>query len=628
MANKVQSLEDLKRLKEEGKTRIFPEKIKISVQRATCGRASGADDIYNTIEREIGDRDVILENAGCIGFCQREPMVNLFIPGFRPVVYSDLSPDIVMKHLKSWFSGTLPKENSLGQLGNEYYDNLKVSPKSVSGIKNFQDIDFFKKQKKTVLKNSGFINPFQITEYIARGGYSSLFHVLTDVTPEELIEDILKSGLRGRGGGGFLTGVKWKYCRAAHGSPKYLICNADEGDPGAYMDRAVLESDPFSVIEGMTIGAYAIGSSQGYIYVRAEYPLAVETLRNAIGEARKYGFLGNNIFGTNFSFDITINRGGGAFVCGESTALMASIEGKIGEPRVKHIHTVEAGLREKPTVLNNVETWANVPAIIAMSSDAYRSIGTEGSKGTKVFSLVGNIACNGLVEVPMGISLREMIFDIGGGIPGGKRFKAVQTGGPSGGCIPEDRLDMAVDFDELTKVGSMMGSGGMIVMDENACMVDVARYFLSFLVEESCGKCTPCREGIYQLYSILNRITAGEGQEGDIELMEELSEMVKDASLCALGKTAPNPVMTTLRYFRDEYERHIRDKKCPAGVCKALFEYRVIEAKCKACEVCKKSCPHGAIEGQKEAVHRVIQEECVRCGICYNVCPFDAIEKV
>jgi NADH:ubiquinone oxidoreductase subunit F (NADH-binding)/(2Fe-2S) ferredoxin/NAD-dependent dihydropyrimidine dehydrogenase PreA subunit len=628
ITKKVMSKEDLDTLKEEGKNRIFPDSLKIAVQMATCGRASGADKIYNFIQNEVKDKDIILENAGCLGLCQLEPMVNVFIPGFNPVVYSNVSTDTLKKFIPSWISGTYIKENILGQLGREYYEELDIRLKSPPGIKKITENGFFKKQKKIVLRNSGFINPFQITEYIARGGYYSLLNVLNNFTSEDVIEEILKSGLRGRGGGGFPTGVKWKYCRAAHGSPKYVICNADEGDPGAYMDRAVLEGDPFSILEGMTIGAYAIGSSEGYIYVRSEYPLAVGTLRNTISEARRHGLLGENIFGSDFSFDIKINRGGGAFVCGESTALMASIEGKVGEPRVKHIHTVEAGLREKPTVLNNVETWANVPKIITKGYEEYVKIGTEGSKGTKVFSLVGNISNNGLVEIPMGIKLREMIFDIGGGIPNGKKFKAVQTGGPSGGCIPENHLDMSVDFDELTKVGSMMGSGGMIVMDENTCMVDVARYFLSFLVEESCGKCTPCREGTYQLYKILERITKGDGQEGDIELLEELSEMIKDASLCALGKTAPNPVLSTIRYFRDEYEKHIKDKKCPAGVCKALFEYRIIENKCTACGLCKKHCPQNAIEGEKNVPHRIVQERCTKCGICYSVCKFDAIEKV
>jgi len=620
---------NLEALKKEGIRKIFPDKIKISVQMATCGKASGAEQIYNTIEKTVSSNDhIILGKTGCIGLCQFEPMVNVFVPGYRPVVYSSVSPKIVEKLLPSWLSGNLPKEQALGMLGDEFFSDLDIKLKDVPGIDYLNNLNFFKKQKKIVLRNSGFIDPSDICEYIARGGFFSVANVLESFTPEEVIEEIIKSGLRGRGGGGFPTGMKWKSCRETEVLPRYVICNADEGDPGAYMDRATLEGDPFSVLEGMIIGAYAVGSSEGYIYVRAEYPLAVETLRNAIKEAKRYGFLGNNIFGNDFSFDIKINKGGGAFVCGESTALMASIEGKIGEPRVKHIHTVKAGLKEKPTVLNNVETWANVPKIIEMKAENYIKIGTEGSKGTKVFSLVGKVLNNGLVEVPMGITLREMIFDIGGGILNNKKFKAVQTGGPSGGCIPETLLDIPVDFDELTRVGSMMGSGGMIVMDEDTCMVDVARYFLNFLVEESCGKCTPCREGTYQLFQIVDRITKGNGTLKDIELLEELSETIKDTSLCALGKTAPNPVLTTIRYFKEEYIKHVVDKKCPAGVCKSLFKYIILEEECNGCGLCRKNCPQDAIEGKAKVTHKIIQEKCTKCGICYSVCKFDAIKKV
>jgi len=620
---------NLEALKKEGIRKIFPDKIKISVQMATCGKASGAEQIYNTIEKTVSSNDhIILGKTGCIGLCQFEPMVNVFVPGYRPVVYSSVSPKIVEKLLPSWLSGNLPKKQALGMLGDEFFSDLDIKLKDVPGIDYLNNLNFFKKQKKIVLRNSGFIDPSDICEYIARGGFFSVANVLESFTPEEVIEEIIKSGLRGRGGGGFPTGMKWKSCRETEVLPRYVICNADEGDPGAYMDRATLEGDPFSVLEGMIIGAYAVGSSEGYIYVRAEYPLAVETLRNAIKEAKRYGFLGNNIFGNDFSFDIKINKGGGAFVCGESTALMASIEGKIGEPRVKHIHTVKAGLKEKPTVLNNVETWANVPKIIEMKAENYIKIGTEGSKGTKVFSLVGKVLNNGLVEVPMGITLREMIFDIGGGILNNKKFKAVQTGGPSGGCIPETLLDIPVDFDELTRVGSMMGSGGMIVMDEDTCMVDVARYFLNFLVEESCGKCTPCREGTYQLFQIVDRITKGNGTLKDIELLEELSETIKDTSLCALGKTAPNPVLTTIRYFKEEYIKHVVDKKCPAGVCKSLFKYIILEEECNGCGLCRKNCPQDAIEGKAKVTHKIIQEKCTKCGICYSVCKFDAIKKV
>jgi NADH:ubiquinone oxidoreductase subunit F (NADH-binding)/ferredoxin len=445
------------------------------------------------------------------------------------------------------------------------------------------------------------------------------------MSPEEVIEEITKAGLRGRGGGGFPTGRKWGLTRSAPGKPKYVVCNADEGDPGAYMDRSLLEGNPHSVLEGMIIGAYAIGSNEGYIYVRNEYPLAVNNVKVALGQAEEYGFLGENILGSKFNFTIEINRGGGAFVCGESTALMASLEGRVGEPRAKHIHTVESGLWERPTNLNNVETWANVPLIITKGADWYSKIGTKESKGTKIFSLVGKIENTGLVEVPMGITLKEIIYGIGGGIPEGKKFKAVQTGGPSGGCIPEKLIDLPVDFEELTKVGSMMGSGGMIVMDEDTCMVDIAKYFLNFLQDESCGKCTPCREGIKRMLQVLTRITQGKGEETDIELLEEISGVVADTSLCALGGTAPNPVLSTIRYFRDEYEAHIKDKKCPAKVCKDLISYTIDREKCTGCLVCKKLCPEQAIEGERKEPHSIDQVKCTKCGLCLDSCKFEAV---
>ena len=461
------------------------------------------------------------------------------------------------------------------------------------------------------------------------GGYLALAKILSEMSPEVVIEEIEKSGLRGRGGGGFSTGKKWRSCRHAFGRRKFVICNADEGDPGAYMDRSVLEGNPHSVIEGMIIGAYAIDAKEGYVYVRAEYPLAVENLAIALDNARCFGLLGKNILGMGHSFDIKINKGGGAFVCGESTALMQSIEGKVGEPRIKYIHTVESGLYEMPTVLNNVETWANVPIIINHGPDWYKKIGTSGSKGTKLFSLVGKVVNTGLVEVPMGISLRELIFDIGGGIPNGKKFKTIQTGGPSGGCIPNDKLDikldMPVDFDELFRVGSMMGSGGMIVMDEDTCMVDMARYFLSFSQAESCGKCTPCREGTRHMLDILTAITKGKGEEGYIELLESMSRLIAQTSLCALGGTAPNPVLTTIKYFREEYEAHIRDKKCPAKQCKALIRYSILEDKCTGCTVCAGNCPAKAIQGMRKKLHVIEPEKCIKCGVCVSVCKFNAV---
>jgi len=445
------------------------------------------------------------------------------------------------------------------------------------------------------------------------------------MTPEEVIDTIKKSGLRGRGGGGFPTGAKWEACRSAKGKERFIICNADEGDPGAYMDRSLLEGNPHGIIEGMLIGAYAIGSEEGYVYVRNEYPLAVSNLTRAIDQAKDYGLLGKNILGSELTFTIKINRGGGAFVCGESTALMASLEGRVGEPRAKYIHTVEHGLWDQPTNLNNVETWANVPIIINRGVDWYTSIGTTGSKGTKIFSLVGKINNTGLVEVPMGISLRQIVYDIGGGIPGGKRFKAIQTGGPSGGCIPESLLDLPVDFDRLQEAGSMMGSGGMIVMDEENCMVDMARYFVRFLQEESCGKCTPCREGLQQMGEILNRICDGNGRDGDIKLLQNLSQVMIDTSLCGLGLTAPNPVLSTIRSFRDEYEAHIKDKQCPAKFCKELISFSIDPEKCTGCAACLRVCPADAIAGEKKKPHQLDQDKCVKCRACYEACKFDAV---
>jgi NADH-quinone oxidoreductase subunit F len=508
---------------------------------------------------------------------------------------------------------------------------LYEHPQTGEKIVHEHDVPFYKLQQREILWMNALIDPTSIEDYIAVGGYGALIKALSEMTPEEVLDAVKRSGLRGRGGAGFATGRKWEGCRRAEGSAKYIICNADEGDPGAYMDRSVMEGNPHSVIEGMIIGAYAIGHGtngtccEGYIYVRNEYPLAVTNTGLALEAARAYGLLGENIAGSGFSFDIEIRRGGGAFVCGESSALMRSLQGDVGEPQAKYVRSVERGLWEQPTTLNNVETWANVPLIIDKGWEWYAGIGTEGSKGTKIFSLVGKINNTGLVEVPMGVTLREIIFDIGGGIPDNKAFKAVQTGGPSGGCIPEDMLDLPVDFDELSKVGSMMGSGGMIVMDEDTCMVDIARYFLDFLKEESCGKCVPCREGIARSLEILDRICEGRGRPADIALLEELSETIRDFSLCALGQTAPNPVLSTLKYFRDEYEAHIHEQHCPAGVCKPLIEYWIDPNLCTGCGACTRVCPQQSIEGEKKAPHVVNKMQCIKCGACYDVCRFQAI---
>jgi NADH-quinone oxidoreductase subunit F len=578
-----------------------------------CG-AYGTAKVHEALMAELAEHDMLddveVKLSGCHGFCEKGPILVIHPEGiFYPQVKEKHVPKIVEETLKN---------------GNLVKSLVFKDPVSKKKISHEHDVPFYKLQQRIIFGNNGLIDPTSIEDYISVDGYSALEKALFDMAPEEIIDQIKKSGLRGRGGGGFPTGIKWATC-ARHDGDRYVICNADEGDPGAYMDRSLLEGNPHSVLEGMIIGAIAVGSHEGYVYVRHEYPLAVKNFSFALENARRLGLLGENILGSGFDYDIHISRGGGAFVCGESTALMASLEGNPGRPRAKYVHTVEKGFRENPSLLNNVETWANVPVIINKGADWFASIGTENSKGTKIFSLVGKVVNTGLVEVPMGTSLRTIIYDIGGGIPKKKKFKAVQTGGPSGGCIPEEFLDLGVDFDELAKVGSMMGSGGMIVLDQDTCMVDVARYFLDFLKEESCGQCNPCREGIKHMLEILTDICAGNGKEGDIELLEEIGDMVAKASLCGLGTSAPNPVLTTIRYFRDEYEAHIRDKKCAAGVCKPLFYYEIDEEKCTGCTLCAKKCPEVAITGEKKKLHHLDQDKCIKCGICYDGCKFDAV---
>jgi NADH:ubiquinone oxidoreductase subunit F (NADH-binding)/(2Fe-2S) ferredoxin len=553
---KLKSLGELEALRKSIVAKRDPNRTVITVCNGTGCHAHGCRDVTAAFQEEVARQNLAAEvevrATGCHGFCERGPLV-VIKP--RDIFYQRVR----VKDVPEILSETIGKGSTIDRL---LYTDRKTDKK----ITCEHDVPFYKLQKRLVFGNNGSIDPTSLDDYLAVGGYAALGKALK-MSPGQIIEEIKKAGLRGRGGGGFPTGVKWESTRQAPGDTKYVICNADEGDPGAYMDRSLVEGNPHSVLEGMLIGAFAIGSHQGYIYIRNEYPLAVRNVRTAIEQAEEYGLLGENILGSGFDFNIRIKRGGGAFICGESTALMASLEGRVGEPRAKYVHTSEQGLWGQPTNLNNVETWANIPLIINNGADWYSQIGTEGSKGTKIFSLVGNITNTGLVEVPMGITLREIIYDIGGGIPKGRKFKAVQTGGPSGGVIPESLLDLTVDFDELTKVGSMMGSGGMIVMDDKTCMVDVAKYFVSFLEGESCGKCLPCREGLRQMREILTGITEGRGKKGDIELLEELSAMMIDAALCALGTTAPNPVLSTIRYFRDEYEAHIREKRCPAGVC-------------------------------------------------------------
>lgn len=560
--------------------------------------------------RGLADQAKVVETH-CRGFCAMGPVV-LIQPD--ALFYIEVQPADVPELVEE----TLVKGRVVERL-------TYKEPAIHKAIPHYDAIPFYSKQVRHVMRNCGMINPQSIEEYIAVGGYQALGKVLTSMTPEKIVEEVKKSGLRGRGGGGFPTGRKWEAARRAAGDVKYVVANGDEGDPGAFMDRSLMEADPHSILEGMTIGAYAIGTHEGYIYVRDEYPLAVKNLRIALEQAREYGLLGEDILGSGFDFDVKIVRGAGAFVCGESSALMQSLEGKVGEPRPKHFHATERGLRDCPTCLNNVKTWANVPLIINNGADWFASIGTEGSKGTSTFCLVGKIQNPGLIEVPMGITLREIIYDIGGAIPDGREFKAVQTGGPSGGCIPASLLDLPVDFDSLVEAGSMMGSGAMVIMDDRTCMVDVARYFLDFLKEESCGKCTACREGIRRMLEILTRITEGQGELADLETLEALAKVVQSASLCGLGKTAPNPVLSTLRYFHDEYVAHIVDYKCPASVCKALIEYYVIEDLCTSCGLCRRKCPQEAISGEKKAPHVIDLPLCIKCGICHDVCKFDAV---
>lgn len=572
-------------------------------------------DIKGALESEIKKRnlddEVQVVVTGCQGFCERGPIA---------IVQPD---DIFYQQLTVEDIPLLVEEHLLK--GRPYKKCMYVPEAQEKPVPKLMDIDFFKHQMLVVLRNRGRMDPENIDEYIAFDGYLGLARALNEMTPDTITDEVERSGLRGRGGGGFPTGKKWRFAKDVESDVKYLICNADEGDPGAYMDRSILESDPHAVLEGMAIGAYAIGAQAGYIYVRDEYPLAVERIKNAIEQAKEYGLLGDDILGTGFNFDLHVVRGGGAFVCGEETALIASIEGQVGRPRTRPPFPAVKGLWGKPTNNNNVETWANVPIIIHRGADWFSSLGTEKSKGTKVFSLVGKINNSGLVEVPMGIPLREIIYGIGGGIPGGKKFKAVQSGGPSGGCIPEHLLDLPVDYEKLTEAGAIMGSGGLIVMDEETCMVNVALYFVTFLVDESCGKCVPCRVGLIRMKELLEKITSGEGEAGDIEALEALCDTIKKTALCGLGNTAPNPVLTTLRYFRHEYEAHIVDKKCPAGVCKPLITFNIDADKCIGCTACARACPVSCISGERKALHVIDQELCTKCGACKEACRFDAV---
>jgi NADH-quinone oxidoreductase subunit F len=584
----------------------------IKVGLGTCGVSAGGDKTYEAIKHEIELKNIqaIVKETGCNGMCYREPLMEVIDEDRNSYMYGEVTPErarrIISEHV---------------------VDGTPVDEWVVQGVKPTEDDLFFKKQKRIVLRNCGIINPNSIEEYMAAGGYQAIRKILKESTPEQVIETITASGLRGRGGGGFLTGVKWRFCRQSSGDVKYIICNADEGDPGAFMDRSTLEGDPHSVLEGMMICAYAIGAGEGYIYVRAEYPKAVQRLRDAIRQLLEKGFLGTHIFGSDMNFFIRIKEGAGAFVCGEETALIASIEGKRGMPRFRPPFPAQSGLWGKPTNINNVETYANVPWIITNGAEAFSSMGTENSKGSKVFALAGKILRGGLAEVPMGITINEIVYEIGGGIKGDKKFKAVQMGGPSGGCIPASMGDLRIDYQQINKTGAIMGSGGLVVMDETTCMVDMAKFFLRFTQDESCGKCTFCRIGTTRMLEILERITDGKGEESDIPLLQHLAYQIKNNSICGLGQTAPNPVLTTLKYFPEEYEAHIRHKKCPAHSCPALLTYTILEDACKGCMACAKACPVEAISGEKKKVHTINQALCIRCGKCFESCKLSAVLK-
>ena len=594
----------------------------IIIGAATCGRAAGALAVIDAINTELAKHNIkaTITQVGCIGVCYAEPLVDIVKPNRPHICYGNVTPQIVPQIIEDYIINDNPRPDlALGTIGEE----------SIEGIPRFWELPMLKPQVRIALRNCGIIDPEEIDHYLARDGYHGLFNALK-MTPEEVIEEVKKSGLRGRGGAGFPTALKWGFCRQSPGTPKYLICNADEGDPGAFMDRSLLESDPHAVLEGMLIGAYAIGATEGYIYCRAEYPLAIERLKLALQQMNEYGLLGDNILDSDFSFHIKIKEGAGAFVCGEETALIASIEGKRGMPRSRPPFPAQSGLWGKPTNINNVETWANVSAILQHGGDWYASYGTEKSKGTKTFALAGKINRTGLIEVPMGIPLREIIYGIGGGIPDGKEFKAIQTGGPSGGCLPASLLDLPVEYESLAEAGAIMGSGGMVVTDEETCMVEIARYFLSFTQSESCGKCVPCRVGTKQMLDILEKITRGEGKPEEVDLLLELAESIKVGSLCGLGQTAPNPVLTTHHYFLEEYEAHTREKRCPALSCTDLIEFYILPDKCQGCGICLRDCPSEAISGGKRLVHVIDQSKCIKCGTCLDVCPtkYGAVVKV
>jgi NADH:ubiquinone oxidoreductase subunit F (NADH-binding)/(2Fe-2S) ferredoxin/NAD-dependent dihydropyrimidine dehydrogenase PreA subunit len=616
---RIDSIKALEQWRQECRKTFETPKRKVLVCLGEGCLANGSEAVFDEFKAQVAEKKIknlsveAVSKTGCHGFCSLGPLVIIEPEG---TFYTKVNKNSVAKIVDE----TLARQEVIERL---LYKDAQTGER----VADYHKIPFYARQQRISLRNCGLIDPHKITDYIAVGGYGALAKALTAMKPQEVIGEVKTSGLRGRGGAGFPTGRKWATCAGVESDVRYVICNGDEGDPGAFSDRTTMGSDPHSVLEGMILCAYAIGSKQGYIYVREEYPLAVVTLQKAIDQAREYGLLGDNILGTDLCFDIHINRGGGAFVCGESSALMRSVAGEVGEPRAKYIRSVVKGLYDQPTVLNNVETFATIPVIVDRGAEWFSGIGTKTSTGTKVFSLAGKIKNTGLVEVPMGITLRDIVFDIGGGVPNGRKFKAVQTGGPSGGCLPEEKIDLPVDFDSLTEAGSMMGSGGMVIMDDRTCMVEVARYFLTFLVSESCGKCVPCREGLYQLLQLCTKITEGEGTEEDLDVMEKLSKTIRTSSLCGLGQSGPNPFLSTILYFRDEYLAHVRDKKCPGGVCRKLITYYILD-NCTGCMACIQVCPVSAITGEKKKIHVLDQELCTKCGACYNVCKFDAIEVI
>ncbi len=628
----VHSLEDLRELAAAGKSSLYPNRPKILIGMATCGQAAGATEVFEAVQ-EVVDQEQLpyyVAPTGCIGWCSQEPLLDVWVPGQPRVTYGRVTPEHARKIVKAlpepnrdWALAYMPSDdNPVTGNVNRYW-----TPKNgnFNGLPAYKDLPLFKHQMRIVMRNCGIIDPGSLLEYLARGGYLALWLALRKNTPQQIIREVKISGLRGRGGAGFPTGQKWEMVRNTTGTAKYVICNGDEGDPGAYMDRGVLEGDPHNVIEGMIIGGYAMGASEGIIYVREEYPLAVARMRDAIQQAEDAELLGDNIFESGFGFKVRVVKGAGAFVCGEETALIRSIEGKVGEPQQRPPYPAEHGLWGKPTCINNVETWANIAPIVTRGGKWFAGIGTEKSKGTKIFSLVGNIENTALIEVPMGTSLASVVYEIGGGIPKGHACKAIQTGGPSGGCIPADKFDLPVDYDSLTQAGSIMGSGGMIVMDDHTCMVDIAKYFLGFLQDESCGKCFTCRIGTQRLLQIVTRIAEGKGKEEDLELLEDLGWLTKEASLCGLGQTAANPVLSTLRYFRNEYLAHIRDKRCPAKVCRELITFAIDPVTCNGCGACVQVCSGTAILGEKNKSYSIDAAHCTKCGACLEACKFDAV---